>query len=78
MVQPIALRLQVCTACYCAKQHEIKSTTRKNDVIKRCYKHEMLLGCCLLNTAYCFTAVLLLVERIHSKITKIDRKYINQ
>lgn len=31
---PIAPRLQACIACYCMKQHRIKSRTRKNDAIK--------------------------------------------
>lgn len=41
MVQPIAPRLQVYTAHYCTKQHEIKLSTRENDAIKRHGKPEL-------------------------------------
>lgn len=38
---PIAPRLHACTTCYCAKQHEGKSSKRENDVIKRHCKREI-------------------------------------
>ena len=34
-------RLQTCTACYCTKQHMIKSSTGENVATKRHSKHEM-------------------------------------
>lgn len=37
---PVAPRLKACTACYCTKQHEIKSDRRENDAIKRRDKQE--------------------------------------
>ena len=41
MVWSIAPRLQTCTECCCTKEHEIKSSTRENDAIKRSCEHEM-------------------------------------
>lgn len=41
VVQPIASRLQTYTACYYTKQHEIKSSTRENNTIKRRSKHQI-------------------------------------
>lgn len=41
MVQPAAPGLQACTARYCTKQHEVKSSTRENAAIKTCIKHEL-------------------------------------
>lgn len=41
MVQPIAPRLQTCTARYSTKQHKIKSRSRENDATKRRGKHDI-------------------------------------
>lgn len=41
MVEPTAPGLQACTACYYTKRHEIKSSRRESDAIKRCSKQKM-------------------------------------
>lgn len=39
--QPIAPGIQICAACYCTKQQDIKSNTEENDAIKRHTKDEI-------------------------------------
>lgn len=39
--QPMASKLKICTACYCVKQHEVKSNTGENEAIERRGKHKM-------------------------------------
>lgn len=53
MVEPIALGLQICIACHHAKQHENKSSTRENYLVKKYCKHEMYwaTACILQHTA---------------------------
>ena len=41
MVELITPRLQAWTACYCTKQHKIKSSTRDNVAVKRHGKPEV-------------------------------------
>lgn len=43
-IQSTAPSLRTCIARYCTKQCNIKSSTRVNDAMKRCNKHETIAG----------------------------------
>lgn len=38
---PSAPTLQACTACYCTRQHQVNSSRRENDAVKRRGEHQM-------------------------------------
>lgn len=68
MVQPVALRLQASTGCYCTEYQEIKPSMRENDTTKRLGKHSLHQAAAVITQNIVLQQTFLEVEIIRSKI----------